>query len=142
MKREFITKKEVYEIIRNHKLDGGSTFSFSNGNMENTPYYSVPLNLVNLEIKGKDIKFEDLKKFILDNKDLFGGNKNLGTYYDSKNDISHIEVISLIEDLEDAKKLGLKHNSESIYDLKNKKTIYLSKKIKEEITKQLKELLG
>lgn len=116
-------KIDTKTVIDGHNKNGGSTFGMDGKNKAGakgmgsvSTFTSQPESII---LKGnlteQDIKdFLEINKPLLENSSIFG----LGTWYSIKNDITYLDIVNVIK-LQDAIKLGIKHNQEAIFDLEN-----------------------
>lgn len=104
------------EIV--HRANGGSTFNLYFGDLAGEELYAVSLYPeLSVLIEGHPT-LEDLHQFIVDNYTLLRDPRvSVGTWYNSENGITYLDVSATIPDRELAIALGQEYNQLAIFSL-------------------------
>jgi len=115
-------KKAVPEIMKLHK-DGGSTWNLKRGNLAGKDLYAVsvfPEKGISMQIPGKELPQSQLEGWLKFNRDIFKDPRvHVGTWYDSKTDMTWLDAVITIKDRNAAIYAGTKANQKAITYLKN-----------------------
>ena len=112
-------RSDIEQILKLTQDNGGATWNFTNGSLVGTEAYSVSTHLDRTKtLPANELTAETLSAYISDNHDLLNdSNNSLGTWND--NGTLYLDVVTTLEDREQAIALGKKHNQKAIFDLKN-----------------------
>lgn len=114
---------EVDEAVRYtlvlHQANDGATFNMYLGDLAGQKLYAVSLYPDrSVVIQGKQIPFAVLRRFFLDNRDLWVDPRvSVGTWFSSDSNMTYLDISATISDRELAIQLGKKYNQTSIFDL-------------------------
>lgn len=111
----------ISEIIKN----GGATLTkdLKNATLKN----GYMVSIMGMERTYKKENIKELKESIQEYQKILKNNEYIGLWLD--NDIIYLDISKHFKDLKQAKKVGIKNKQLAIYDLKNNKSIYLTKNI-------------
>lgn len=117
----------AFQIVSWHKQHGGSTYNLYFGNQVGTKTYAASLYPeCSLQVQGKDVPFEIIRKFIQLYEDLLSDPRLcVETWFNKDEEITYIDVIAILTNRKLAKSLGKEYNQIAIFDLFNEKEIYI-----------------
>jgi hypothetical protein len=111
--------------LRLHVDNGGGTCSFRNGNVAGWPGYAVAIHCCRF-VSGKYIDANDIKEAITGHLPaLQASGICIGTWYDEGRDVSWIEIVRIVWNLEEAECLALRNGQRAIYDLAARRIIII-----------------
>ncbi len=114
---------EVDEATRHvlvlHAANGGSTFNLYFGDLGGKPLYAVSLYPDrSVVVAGASVELGVLRRFVLDNLDLLQDPRvSIGTWFDSENSNTYLDISATIPDRGQAVELGKRFNQIAIFDL-------------------------
>ena len=123
--RELPQLIEVDEAVRYtlvlHQANEGATFNMYFGDLAGQRLYAVSLYPDrSVVIEGKQIPLAVLRRFFLDNRDLWVDPQvSVGTWFSTDGNMTYLDISATIPDRELAIQLGKKYNQTSIFDLFN-----------------------
>ncbi|NLG48760.1 MAG: hypothetical protein GX552_01455 [Chloroflexi bacterium] len=113
---------DVSEVARYievaHRANGGSTFNLYFGDLAGEELYAVSLYPdLSVLVEGQPT-LDDLQSFIIDNYDLLRDPRvSVGTWYNSENGMTYLDISATIPDKETAIALGKEYNQLAIFSL-------------------------
>lgn len=112
-------------VAKVHEIDGGSTYSLRWGDLSGNPLYVVSIYPdLGVQIKGNQVSEKQIERFIIANHALLTDPRcTVGTWYDSDNGITYLDVSAVFANQHVAVTLAKEYNQISIWDLKNSKDI-------------------
>lgn len=118
-----IFREKTMDLISVHDQNGGLTYNvFNNKFISNEEAYVVSIFPErSVTIPGKDIPFDTMNRFLVNNSDLLSQTPkvSLGTFYDEANNVTDLDISVVVKSKEEAVRLAQKYNQKSIFDLKN-----------------------
>jgi len=109
----------VAEIQALHEENGGSTVNLYFGDLGGAELYAVSLYPDrSVVVEGSDIPEDVLRSFIEANEQLLQDPRvSVGTWYNSENGLTYLDLSATLPDREEAIELGRQYNQIAIFDL-------------------------
>lgn len=121
-----ISGKIVNDILHLIQTTGGATYSLSKGNLVGTDGYAVAIYPDREQIVSQ-LDYDTVEEYLLQNEDLLSNSANsFGAWISGGNKV-YLDVVAVIKDLNEAMKLGRKHNQLAIFNLKTLQEIPIQK---------------
>jgi len=112
------------EFIKSTDENNGATFNLNTGELNPTKGYFVALKRQELKVKYNNPINEIVQKYVLKNSiDLSDNNTFVGSWIEDG--LLYLDVVVMLEDKEEAIKLGQQNEQLAIYDASTKQVITL-----------------
>lgn len=111
----------IEEILAQHHMTGGATFSFYEGDLSGRPLYAVAVHPDRSHLViGEALAARHLRAFVGRNKDLLSDPRNaLGTWYSEAAGVTALDISITVSSLQEAAALGRLHAQDAVFDLKH-----------------------
>jgi len=117
-----LSSKVVNEILNTVHANGGITYNLNSGNLTGSIGYSVATHPERAVILPSGVDFDELENFITNNEDLLNDPSNsIGVW--ANDGKTYLDVVSVVQDRDQAIELGKQHNQIAIWDLQKQQEI-------------------